>query len=189
MVPTAEQQSRVDLTIAWDMLDEGLSDAEVIDELMGADASRETAELIVSRVREAQAKSVHTVEQREEFVQRVEQAILDDDQDAIRLVIFQGAEDERTFDKLLAAVADPVVYGQTTESAASVYALSLFLLCDDEVSRRRAAFALGKMGQHAQSAVPMLQKIIDESDEGISHVAREALAAIQGANGPWWRFW
>jgi HEAT repeat protein len=145
--------------------------------------------LIVSRVREAQAKSVHTVEQREDFVQRVEQAIFDDDQEAIRSVILQGTEDERTFDKLLAAVADPVVYGQTTGSAAFVYALSLFLSCDDEMSRCRAAFALGKMGQHAQSAVPILQKTIDESDEGVSHVAREALAAIQRANRPWWRFW
>jgi hypothetical protein len=189
MIPTAEQQRQIDLSIAWDMLDEGLSDADVIDELMGAGAPRETAELIVSRVREAQTKSVHTGEQREELVQQLEQAISDEDHDAIRAVILEGGVDERTFDKLLNAVADPVLFGQTKGADAFAYALSIFLLYEDEMIRSRAALALGKMGQHAQSAIPILQKTIDESDDGVRSVAREALAAIQKDMKPWWKVW
>jgi HEAT repeat protein len=50
-----------------------------------------------------------------------------------------------------------------------------------EAVRRRAVWALGKMGPHAASALPLLDRLAKSDSPALASQASEALAAIRGA--------
>jgi hypothetical protein len=200
LTPTFEQQCRIVFHRAWDLMDDGLADEQVIEALIETDAPREKAEWVVSFVRDAQTQSVHTDEQRGSLLDQLQQALFDENFDAIREVILAGADDQRTTHKLLSKLSDSLLSESQSEGTAAAYGLSIFvgqgdwpliqaMAHEDETVRCRAAFALGKMGQHAQRAIPVLLAAIDDPDDYVRVLASEALESIENDMKPWWKFW
>jgi HEAT repeat protein len=199
-MPTEEQRARLLLHYAWDLRDEGLEDAAVVERLVEEGVPRDIAGAVPGFIDEAQARLVDDDDARRKVVQSVAEAVASEDFDALREAMLGGVDDDRTLHKVYDRLSELLVSESHEQGTVAAYGLSFLIgLGDwpliealshaDENVRYRSAFALGKMGKAARHAIPPLEQALSDPDDYVRMAAEDALTAIRQDLKPWWKFW
>lgn len=200
LMPTLEQRVRIMLHHAWDLRDAGSDNKAIIEELSTEGVPPHIADEVPKLIDDATAKLIHDASARQTIVDQVTAAIEEEDYEALQATMIQGVDDERTLHKVYCELEKQLLSDSHSQGTIAAFGLSFLLgLGDwpliqalshpDWNVRFRAAFALGKMGKHASNALPSLRELNNDSDEYVKEVAKEAIAAIEKAMKPWWKFW
>jgi HEAT repeat protein len=200
LLPTEKQRVWLVTHHAWNLRDEGMADDALAQRLEDEGVPPELASAIPKLLDQKQASCSDDEQTRQDVVQRVEQAVMEEDFEGVRVAMLDGVDDDRTLHKVYARLAELVVSDSHEQGTAAAYGLSFMVgLGDwpllealshaDEFVRYRAAFALGKMGRHARHAIPALEQVFEnDADDLVRATAEEAIDSIRSSK-PWWKFW
>lgn len=200
VLPTEEQRVQILVHHAWDLRDDGLDDKSVIKQLIDEGVPSHIARSVPDLISQALPGLIHSDEQRERLVNKVESAVEAEEYDEIRAAMLEGIDDRRTLCKIYNRLAELLLSDSEETGTAAAYGLSFMvgwgdwpliqaLSHDNWEVRFRAAFALGKMGKAAHNARESLKEATSDTDDYVREAALKALEEIERDLKPWWKFW
>jgi HEAT repeat protein len=192
-MPTKDQRVWILVHTTWDLLDNGLSDSQVISKLNQSGAPSTIAQEALKLAHAEQAKSSHSKSSFQEVLSKVERAVSKEDYETIRSIVAENFHDNRAVYKIYSKLAELLLSPEHSCGTVAAYGLSLLsgygdwpliqaMDQNDEMVRYRAAFALGKMGKYGCNGISVLRTALNDPDDWVRDAASEALKAIEKDN-------
>jgi len=189
MKPTKEQQMWFLKHHAWNLLDQGMSEQQVLANLQQQGVPQAFAMVVVHGNAAARKGCAHSDRQRQQIIQNIRHAIEQAHPDPITDALDPACDDDRTvykvYESLNAWLYEPypihtwAAFGLSKMLSYGDWPLMHALQYEDAGIRYVAAFALGTMGGEAANAIAALEAATRDVDELVRTTAVESLRRIR----------